>query len=456
MVLSLLVILFLLLPTEAAAQDCGDPMLTLRQAIEMALTRNRTVENQALATDSSVAHLKEQRTYYLPQFDVEALGSHYLTELQFDLQKGMMGSVPDPGGSGGTVPVPPADMTVAPMDGDFYYTVTVQVKQPLSQIYQISLETKQAALGVESSRSQLRQQQQTVINQVKTTYYSLLQTRAALDAQEEQIAFYRELQALVEREVRQKTALRSDLLNTRAELANAEYGQLKLINQLDSQKEQLNNLLGREIGTPFSVDMASARPPAVSLRDDADRTALAQRPEIEQAELSLLQAKQSIRISRAAYIPQLSVALNVLNTFNYPFIPTQMVAVGLLFEWDVFDWGRKRQSVLADKIALRQAQNKWKDTRASVLMDVNNALRSLREAQAHTHATEVSAEAASESLRITMNKYRQKSALLTDVLQAQANLSSARDQSRQAVLDVWTAQANLEKALGMGVTRHGK
>jgi len=458
-VLLVLLIVALLLPVPAFAGDPGsDPpeILTLDRAIQIARHKNRNVDNQVMETQDSITKLKSQRTYYFPQIEVEVIASHYLTEVEIALQQGMMGAIPNPSGGGGNISIPPQDLTVTPMDGDFYYTIKTQVTQPLSQLYQISLEVKQAGLGVEVSRSQLKQQQETVVNQVKTTYYGILQTQAAVQSQDEEIVFDEHLLTLVERQFKEKTVLKSDLLNTRAQLANAEYEKLKLVNQLASQKEQLNILLGRSNVTPFSASIGFSRKRVERIPLDPHKSALAHRPEMDEAQLSVLQAKQAIRISRSEYIPDLSLALNFLNTFNYPFIPSEMVALGIMFEWDVFDWGRKRQGILSDKIAIRQAQNQLAETRASVRMDVNNALRSLREAKARVHATEVGAEAARESLRITMNKYKEKGALLTDVLQAQANMANANDQNHQARLDVWTARADLEKAIGMGVTQYEK
>jgi outer membrane protein TolC len=51
-------------------------------------------------------------------------------------------------------------------------------------------------------------------------------------------------------------------------------------------------------------------------------------------------------------------------------------------------------------------------------------------------------------LRVTLNKYKDQAALLKDVLQVQASSADANNQYQQAVLSLWTARADFEKAIG--------
>ena len=46
------------------------------------------------------------------------------------------------------------------------------------------------------------------------------------------------------------------------------------------------------------------------------------------------------------------------------------------------------------------------------------------------------------------NQYKEKAALLKDVLQAESELAEANTQFQDAILSAWTAQAQLDKAMG--------
>jgi outer membrane protein TolC len=47
------------------------------------------------------------------------------------------------------------------------------------------------------------------------------------------------------------------------------------------------------------------------------------------------------------------------------------------------------------------------------------------------------------------NRYNQKAALLSDLMQQQAAVSQAEAQYQQALAGFWTARANFEKAVGV-------
>jgi outer membrane protein TolC len=51
-------------------------------------------------------------------------------------------------------------------------------------------------------------------------------------------------------------------------------------------------------------------------------------------------------------------------------------------------------------------------------------------------------------MRVSVNKYKLKAALLSDALQTQATLADTDYQYQQALLAFWTARAEYEKAVG--------
>jgi outer membrane protein TolC len=78
------------------------------------------------------------------------------------------------------------------------------------------------------AQAQLRQQRQAVVHDVKQAYYGLLQTLSGLDAIEESLKSYRELDRLVANYVVQQKALKADHLDVQTRLAKADYDALTL------------------------------------------------------------------------------------------------------------------------------------------------------------------------------------------------------------------------------------
>jgi len=183
--------------------------------------------------------------------------------------------------------------------------------------------------------------------------------------------------------------------------------------------------------------------------EEACARALASRPEIRQARLRVEQARLGRKIANADRIPDIGLSATVLETVNLSTtLPETFIGAGIQMNWDVFDWGRKRKKVNEARSSEEEASLQLEDTEAAVVIDVNHRYRQLVEAKNEVETTERLQSAAQELVRVTRNQYTQKAALLSDLLKAQSNLADADHQATRALLDLATAQADLEKAIG--------
>jgi outer membrane protein len=248
--------------------------------------------------------------------------------------------------------------------------------------------------------------------------------------------------------VRQHKALKVDSLEVKTRLAKAEYDLLTLRHTLDSRQEQLNNLIGIDIGTAFRVTPVPDTAPDPLDQTVASTRALAQRPEFKAAQLKVQQAEYDRRMKRAEYIPNISLAFSYFSPVNVDLVPKNISTVGVLLTWDVFDWGRKKQEIAEKSKTVAQARTSVNDTENAIRLDVRSRLRTVQEQAALIHVNKLAQEVAREKVRLAMDKYTQQTALLQDVLQAQAHLADADAKYQEGLLALWTARADLEKALG--------
>jgi outer membrane protein TolC len=193
--------------------------------------------------------------------------------------------------------------------------------------------------------------------------------------------------------------------------------------------------------------MSSALPEELDLQA-ARKLALAQRPEIRIASIRKSQANLETRIEKTRYLPDISVQANYLTTAGISFLPQNIGAVGALLTWQPWDWGQKRHNIAQKVIAEHEAVLTEEDARDQVLLDVDSQFRKLHEARAQLAAAESARDAEQERLRNQTEAYAQQTILLSDLLQEQASLATAEDQYRQALLALWTARADFERALG--------
>ena len=416
-------------------------VLTLEDAVSLAQANNRLVKNAQLSVSMSDDLIAEARTYRFPALNLYALGSELLTPVNFTFQQGVFGTFP------GIGPVPPTNTQIhTPLRPTFY--ALTQFSQPLSQQYKIGLNIKLAKVAKLVDEQKLRAQKQSVTSRVKQAYYAILRTQSALASSEENLKFDRELDRTTEQYVTEKTALKSDSLDVKAKIAQEEYSNLMLRDSFTSQKEQLNDLLGRDIRTDFSVAELPEATIIEANLDAAQAQALSARPELAEARLTVQQAELNRRITKTQYIPDVSLAVNNLSLTNVNLLPSNVAAAGVLVSWDPIDWGRRRHQLASASKTIEQSKNSANETEAQILVEVAAKFRKLGETRALLHATTLQRDAEREKLRVVMNQFEQKTALLKDVLQEKTSLESVTDQYNQASLSFWTAKADFEKSLG--------
>ena len=311
------------------------------------------------------------RTYRLPKFEFNALAGQQLMSPDFTFTKGVLGNYANVG------PIPDRDtkMSTPSRPTAIFFG---QVTQPLSQLHRIRLNIKQAALSTEVAREQLRGQEQSVVNNVKRTYYAIVQTEGALESVRQALAFYRELDRVTGDYVAQQVALKADDLEVKTRLAKTETEELTVGNQLTTLKEQLNQLVGRDIRTEFRV---SAIPEPSLFETDlaAARTrALDQRPEIREARLRVQQAELEKRVKKSEYIPDVSLAVTYVSPRNFDeFVPKNTATAGVTVNWEVFDWGRKKRQLAEKQKTIDQANNSLRDAENTVMIEVGQKCATL-------------------------------------------------------------------------------
>jgi outer membrane protein TolC len=114
----------------------------------------------------------------------------------------------------------------------------------------------------------------------------------------------------------------------------------------------------------------------------------------------------------------------------------------------VFDWGRKRKEIQSKQDAETQAALELKDTEARVRADVAHHYRKIAEARKEVELAQALQASNTEGLRVARNRFMQREAVLSDMVKVQSGLAEANHRYTQALMDLATAQADFEKALG--------
>ncbi len=415
--------------------------LSLEEALRLALANNTAIVNSKLQLAAAGDDVAALRTTRYPRMDIRGGVSHTLEDQSYTFDQGVWGTYPAIG------EVPAQDITIDSADGTTRIW-SAGVTQPLSQQYRLGLSVDQGEVKEDMAGELVRLTEQDLALVVKQSYFEILQTRNDLAVSREAIVFYQSLTELVANYVAQDIAFEYELLETQARLARRQLQADSQRARLATLKERMNSLLSRPLDTPFEVlelprETIFPRDP-----EDAIATALEQRPDVRESQLKIRDAELGYDIKKAEYLPDVDLSVRYTRLYDNTLIPDTDAYVGLHARWEIYDWGRKKNELASKSSEIRAATNNARQVEDRVAIDVQRSVRAISEADQSLDVAELSQAAAREKLRVLTNQYRQNSTLLQNVLDAEKNMDMANNEYNRAVLSVWKAQAEFERAIG--------
>jgi len=425
----------------AKAQTNTGAVLTLDEALVLARSNNRDLKQFVLDVSKQREAVGEAKTHLYPRFDTSVLAAQLLAPLDFTINKGQFGTFPGTGpipGSNTNLHTPARPIAIA----------SVTATQPLTQLLRIHLSIADQRLKVNAAQLSFDQREQRLTDDVRQSYYQVLQSQIQYESQQSMVKYLEELLQLTDRRFSQHAALEADRLAVKAELAKASYQLTTIEDELANSREVLNHLLGRSVQMEFSVEPVPTTLPEQENLPAARVTALEHRPEIKLAANRVHQAELATKSEKTHYIPDIAIQASYFSPANINFLPQNIGYVGALLTWQPWDWGEKRHKVRQAAIAEQQAALSVEDTREQILVDVDSNFRHLREARSQLAVTEALRDAEAEKLRNQKEAYSQQSILLSDLLKQQSSLAEAESQYHHAVLAYWSARADFQKTLG--------
>ena len=427
--------------TAGLAADDQTPVLTVDQAVKIAKINNRMLKITSLQLADTKEAFLAFKTHRYPTFNTYIFASELLAPISFTVPAGQFGTYQ------GIGPIPAFDTPITTPQQPTAY-VMANVSQPLFTLYKINIALQGKGLQVDMAAQQVQGKEQDVVANVRETYYTALQVEDGINATESSIKQYEELERISTQYLAEQVVLKSELLEIQAKLAQQRLSLLKLQNQDATAKETLNNLMGRDIHTQFHTSSAAELSGAEDNLPTAEAKAIEQNSSIKEAEITIKQAENMVRQTKAKFLPDLNLSVHYVSPFGVNFVPTNIAGAGVEFSWEAWDWNRRKHEVNEKNLKVEESKVSLDETKAQVLLSVDKQYRDVHEAQAAVAAAQLFRDSAREKLREVTEQYGQKTKLLRDVLQQQANVEKANSDYSQAIAEFWSARARLQKAMG--------
>jgi len=408
----------------AAGDNNAVEVLTLEQALAVALENNRDIHKAMELRRRLEGKYVEERAAALPQFLVTGGALRNWDESQKAFG------------------IPPGSNT---------YQAQAGLSQPLFTYGQIGAAIRAARVGLATADDQLRIFRQAALRDVSAVFHDVLLARE-LQAIAVQSRDQRE--RLLD-EARKKnaagTATDYDVLAAEVALRNAEPEVLRTENLVRIARDRLRFLLARD---DLEVDVSGELAVEVAeypRYEEAIAAARANRPELSDVRHRLGVSQELITIARAGNKPRvdLNAAAGWKQTdTSFGDAGGQTWSAGVFLTWPLFNGLRTRGQVAqaqSDKATLRIEEAKLLD---AIALECRDAVNAVREAGEIAKALSGTVAQAERLLAMAEKGYEFGVKTKLEVDDAQLNLSRARGNLALARRNYLVARVNLAHATG--------
>ena len=289
----------------------------------------------------------------------------------------------------------------------------------------------------ESARAQLLAQtwaqravRLSLIQQVVTTYVELRALDRQLEITKQTLKVRQDSVDLTRTLESGGSVPLSDLRQAEQLLYTATSEVPQLEQQIQQQENALNLLLGANPGPVAHTDPNALTPPPQDLPAGIPSQLLERRPDIEQAEQTLVSANAQIGVARTQFFPQLSISGSGGvggASWSTLFDPSGKTIFGLgTLTQAIFEGGKLRGQLNLATATKEEMVLNYQKTIAGAFRDVSNALIALNKQRVYREQQEKLVAAAQDSSRLARLRYEGGSTSYLEVLTNDSNLYSAQ------------------------------
>jgi outer membrane protein TolC len=220
----------------------------------------------------------------------------------------------------------------------------------------------------------------------------------------------------------------------RIALLEARQGLAEVRGKAQSLNDQLADLL--DLPACTRLELVDPEPPALPVRcaDDAAQLAVANSPEVREAEQTVAKAEAALKVARMAYLPDLNVVAGFANQTSASYIQPDIGYVGITGSWTLWEWGKKRDVTRQRRTQIDMAHQNVQVTRDKVALEARKAYTAFDQArEAYRLAGEM----------VQARKDAEKAAAGAALLQAKGDTAKAELDDMKAEIAYRVAHAQL-------------
>jgi outer membrane protein TolC len=416
-------------------------LLSLDDAVQIALESNDRLRAAGAARDAAEADVGAARSGRLPRLDFDEtfswtnnpalvfanrLGQEAFTTADFDVDR-----LNNP-------------------DALTNWNSALSLSYPIYTGGQVAGGLEAARAGLEAADAGLERTRQEVVRDVVDAFSAAVLAEAHLGVARESLETARANVSLVTDLRDAGLVVDSDLLQARVRESEVEEMVIRAEARVEVARAAVNLNLGRDLDTPFSL-RSTLDVNAVSddTLDELVAEAQANRPDLRAAEAGVRAAGESGRAARSGYRPEVGFQ-GRFEANDEDFIGAQGTnwSVFVVAKIPIYEGRQSRSKVARAQAEVQEAQRMRDLLRRSIDLETRQAFFDVRASRKSLEQSRRAVELAQESLRSVQDRYREGLTTLVELLDAETALTRSRTREIATLRELIVSQANLELAVG--------
>lgn len=469
-VLALLVLIFSWQHALEASSDTETMILTLPDAISIALRQSPEITAAKQGLELAMSRLRESQGNTGPKISIQASGQGTLIPLSKEVSTSSAGSC----------------MTV---------TASQSLQGVMAKPFSVGLSPQELSeINLQEAELDFAKTEQKVVLDTISAYLNVIKAQQLRDLTGVNIEKTERLLEEVETKLDLGLATQLDLMRTQNQLDQAKFNLMKAEDSLASAKRSFALMLGFPPETEFRLTDPSEVLEALQIKvdkydgyelDKLVAIALESRIEMIQADLSCLKAEASIETVKRSLKPSVNLYANYSHQDVSSFSASASLnlstgdagwnmslssrgssgqspdrdfsqgatslqnSVGFNVAFSLWDGGVAEEKLKQAELSLKAQEIARDRQRQAIIEEVYQASTTVKHARINLELARKTVLEAKDFLEVTEARFEMGVAVVTEVIDAAQSLSQAESGVVDALFDYYLAQARLEKAIGL-------
>lgn len=310
------------------------------------------------------------------------------------------------------------------LDVRYYNRYFIRFEQPLFQPNGLKNDIEDAELNLEREELEFQEDIVDMLDDIADDYYDLFELSYEQQIFQRQVEDLQRAAKLAAERVRQDTSRAIEVSQVRVELANARERVSQTRSNYRLAASRMKQRLNLDESDSLIVDPdPRVRPVDIDV-DQAVAYGRSLRPQLRK--LSIQQRKDELDVNNAKGWDSFRANLELTygrETQDPRFDelwerPTNSYSVGLYAYIPIWDWGRRRARIQAERISLRKTELYIEETEREIRTDIANAIQNLEEYEQRAMTMEENLQMARDIVEASMTQYRSGDITILDLLQS--------------------------------------